>query len=160
AFSDGPKSSKNEKDVQSVRQILRNIDWCELRLTERESNLGLGTSILAGVTEVLQKHNEVIVFEDDLICVPGTYEYLCAAMNHYREEQKVMSVTGWTHPLITPPDVTTFPYFDGRAECLVWGTWTRAWKGMDIPANELMRNCSRLGMDVYKYGADLVSMAE
>jgi hypothetical protein len=140
--------------------MLRAVDWCEVVLCERESNLGLGRSILIGVTEVLDKHESAIVFEDDLICVPGTYEYLCAALRHYQDDDRVMSVTGWTHPLVTPDVVTTLPYFDGRAECLVWGTWARAWPGMETDAKTLMEQCKDQGIDIYRYGADLVEMAK
>jgi hypothetical protein len=70
-----------------------------------------------------------------------------------------MSVTGWTHPLVTPGVVADQPYFDGRAECLVWGTWARAWQGMEIDANTLMQQCKDQGSDIYICGADLVDMA-
>ena len=71
-----------------------------------------------------------------------------------------MSVTGWTHPSVTPSDVGSQPYFDGRAECWVWGTWARAWSGMDRSAMELMHACEADGIDSYRYGADLPAMAE
>jgi hypothetical protein len=160
AFSDGPRIPDKAPAVAQVRDMLRAIDWCEVVLCERETNLGLGRSILAGVTEVLGKHDAAIIFEDDLICVPGTYEYLCAALDQYRDNDRVMSVTGWTHPLVTPSDVTDLPYFDGRAECLVWGTWARAWHGMEIGAETLMKQCKDQGIDIYRYGADLVNMAK
>ncbi len=160
AFSDGPRTPDKEPAVAEVRQILRTIDWCEVVLCEREKNLGLGQSILTGVTSVLSKHDAVIVFEDDLICVPGTYQYLCAALKTYQDNLSVMSVTGWTHPSVTPQDVTDKPYFDGRAECLVWGTWARVWQGMDKDAKTLMQMCEAQGIDVYDYGADLPAMAE
>ncbi len=160
AFSDGPHTPEKTSAVVQVRKMLRAIDWCEVILCERENNLGLGRSILAGVTEVLDKHEAVIVFEDDLICVPGTYRYLCAALDQYRNDERVMSVTGWTHPLVTPGDVTDLPYFDGRAECLVWGTWARSWRGMGIDARTLMEQCKNRGIDIYGYGADLVNMAK
>ena len=160
AFSDGPKEEKEKANVEKVRKILRSIDWFEVRLFERNTNLGLGRSILTGVTEVLSKHNAAIVFEDDLVCVPGTYDYLCSALEAYRDDERVMSVTGWTHPSVTPLDVRDQPYFDGRAECWVWGTWARAWQGMETDAKTLMKRCKAEGIDIYKYGADLVSMAE
>jgi hypothetical protein len=128
-------------------------------LCERETNLGLGRSILTGVTEVLDKHESAIVYEDDLVCVPGTYDYLCAALEHYKDDSQVMSVTGWTHPLVTPNDITDQPYLDGRAECWVWGTWARAWQGMQDDAKTLMQKCKTEGIDVYRYGADLTSLA-
>lgn len=160
AFSDGPHTSGKESAVLEVRRILCAIDWCEVMLCERKTNLGLGRSILAGVTEVLHKHKSAIIFEDDLVCVPGTYDYLCAALQHYQDDSRVMSVTGWTHQLVTPKGITDQPYFDGRAECWIWGTWARAWKGMDTDAKTLMEKCKTQGIDIYRFGADLSAMAE
>jgi len=160
-FSDGAKTYDKEPVVKEVREIIHEIDWCRTIITERETNLGLGKSILTGVTAVLKKEEAVIVFEDDLICVPGTYDYLCAALEYYRDDPKVMSVTGWTHPRVTPGDITDLPYFDGRAECWVWGTWDRAWDGMvDHDALSLMKMCEKKGIDAYRYGADLTDMAK
>jgi len=159
AFSDGPKTPDIMPRVRAVREILHTIDWCEVYITEREKNLGLGKSILTGVSEVFQKHDAIIVFEDDLICVPGTYEYLSSALEHYKDTLNVMSVTGWTHPLTTPSNVIHGPYFDGRTDCLVWGTWKRAWHGMERDALSLVEECRQQGIDIYRYGADLVGMA-
>jgi len=160
AYSDGPRRPDDAVGVAHVRQMLHEINWCEVVLCERGTNLGLGLSVRTGVSEVLNKHEAVIVYEDDLICVPGTYAYLCAALENYADDPRVMSVTGWTHPLITPSDVGEQPYFDGRAECLVWGTWARAWQGMEHDARTMMRLCKTRSIDIYRYGADLVGMAE
>jgi len=159
-FSDGPKTPDKEPAVQEVRKILHEIDWCKTIITEREKNLGLGRSILTGVTEVFQKEKAVIVFEDDLICVPGTYAYLCTAMERYRDDNRVMSITGWTHPRVIPSDVGDRPYFDGRAECLVWGTWKRSWRGMDKDALTLIEDCKQKGINIGRYGNDLIKMAK
>jgi hypothetical protein len=160
AFSDGPRAPENGPAVEEVRQILRAVDWCELRLVERMENLGLGRSVRTGVSEVLAQHDSLIVFEDDLICVPGTYAYLCAALEQYHGDTRVMSVTAWTHPRVTPGDVGAAPYFDGRAECWVWGTWARVWAGMDHTALELVRECEARGIDPRRYGDDLIAMAQ
>lgn len=160
AFSDGARTADEAPAVAQVRAMLRAVDWCELELHERTENLGLGRSILAGVTEALNRHQAVIVFEDDLICVRGTYDYLTAALERYRDDPRVLSVTGWTHPRVTPGDVGERPYFDGRAECWGWGTWTRGWRDMDRPAMELIRACRERGVDPGRYGHDLLEMAE
>ncbi len=160
AFSDGARTPDQQPAVDQVRRILREIDWCEVVLTERNENWGLGRSILSGVTEVFKKHDALIVFEDDLICVPGTYRYLCAALEHYRDDPRVMSVTGWTHPRAIPSNVTDQPYFDGRAECWTWGTWRRSWVGMDKTALTLMHEACERGVAPDHYGADLPYMAK
>ena len=64
-----------------------------------------------------------IVFEDDLVCVPGTHAWLCAALEHYRDTTRVSSVSAWNHPRLTPSDVGDRPYFSGRGEIWGWGTW-------------------------------------
>lgn len=159
AFSDGPRNDEDIPHIIEVRQILNQVDWCETRIIEREENLGLGNSIITGVKEVFSRHEMIIVFEDDLICVPGTYQYFCAALQHYRKNPRVMSITGWTHPLVTPGDVSNQPYFDGRAECWSWGSWARSWQGMEESALVIMQKCKERGLDINKYGYDLAEMA-
>lgn len=159
-FSDAAKSPDKQDAVDNVRQIIHAIDWCEINIVERQENYGLGRSILAGVSSVFEQHDAAIVFEDDLVCVPGTYEYLRRALEHYANNPKVMSVTGWTHPRVIPTDVSQLPYFDGRSECLVWGTWRRAWQGMTRDAIEWMQTAEKNGLDIYRYGADLPFQAQ
>ena len=158
-YSDGAKHDVVAKRVEEVRALVRAIDWCEVRLTQRGANLGLGRSVLGGVTEVAAKHDAFIVWEDDLICVPGTYVWMCAALEHYAADERVMSVTPWTHPLVTPTTATDSPYFDGRAECWVWGTWARSWRGMEQSALEKLAACKTRGIVPDVYGADLPLMA-
>jgi hypothetical protein len=160
AFSDGPKTPSVEQSVREVRKILLQVDWCEIYVVEREKNLGLGESILTGVSQVFARHDTLIVFEDDLVFVPGTYQYLCAALEHYKDDLRVMSVTGWTHPLIKPSNVSDLPYFDGRTESWSWGTWKRVWEGMDQDAMTLVQACVKKKIDIYHCGADLLRMAK
>lgn len=160
-YSDGAKSEHDVPAIQCVRDYLSKIDWCEVQRYDRDRNYGLGKNILSGVTEVLKSYESVLVWEDDLICVPGTYAYLCAALEHYRNEPRVMSVTGWTNRHVTPANINDKPYFDGRAESLVWGTWRRAWLGMtDETALEKMAKIKEQGGDIAKYGGDLPAMAK
>lgn len=156
AYADGAKAGADEVNVAETRRLLRGIDWCEVKLVERQKNMGLGRSVLAGVDEVAAKHEAFIVWEDDLICVPGTYDWMCAALRHYAEDERVMSVSGWTHPRVTPSDVGENLYLDARADCWVWGTWARSWRGM-MEGNALakMRRTENRGLSPAAYGADL-----
>lgn len=160
AFADGAKCSEDAAAVAETRRLLRAIDWCPVRLTERADNLGLGRNVLAGVTEIAARYESFIVWEDDLVSVPGTYAWLCAALRHYASDERAMSVTAWTHPRIKPSAVIDEPYFDGRAECWVWGCWARSWRGMNAEtAFEKMAAMQRRGISPDKYGADLPPMA-
>jgi putative methyltransferase (TIGR04325 family) len=159
AFADGAKAAGDADTVAEVRRLLKEIDWCEVRLVEREENLGLGANVLAGVGEVAARHEAFVVWEDDLICVPGTYAWVCAALRHYANDTHVLSVTAWTHPEITPAGVVDQPYFDRRAECWVWGGFARSWVGMERTAREKIAALEARGVSAGAYGADLPRMA-
>lgn len=158
-FCDGARSDADRGGVAAVRDLALAIDWTDVTVIERSQNLGLGRSVRRGVTEVLRDHEALLVFEDDLICARGTYQYLSAALDHYRDDIRVTSVTGWTHPRVTPSDVHDRPYFDGRAESLCWGTWRRTWSSMRHDAATMISAARQLGIDPARYGNDVLAMA-
>lgn len=158
-YSDGQRGPEDAGAVAEVRDIIRGIKWCAIKVVERDRNLGLGVSIRTGVSEVLEQYDKAIVFEDDILCVPGTYQYLAAALRQYESDERVMSVTGFTHPDVRPPIPDGEAYFDGRFECWGWGTWRRAWQGMDTPAVKLLWKCRTRFRNVNRYGTDIPAMA-
>ena len=160
AYADGAKSGDDAAAVAETRALLRAVDWCEVRLTERPANLGLGRNVLAGVTEVAARHEAFVVWEEDLIAVPGAYGWICAALQQYAGDERVMSVTAWTHPRVTPAGLDGAPHFDARAECWVWGSWARAWRGMNEgDALVKMQAALARGLPADAYGSDLPAMA-
>jgi hypothetical protein len=122
-------------------------------------NYGVGESELGGISRVLREHEAMISVEEDLEFVPGTYAFLCAALSRYRDEPRVMGVTAWNHPRVTPPRVRG-PYFTGRMSGLMWGTWRRAWEGVtDQGSPELLAQGRARGIDVTRFGQDLADDA-
>lgn len=151
-FSDGPRSKEDAWKVAAVREIVRAVNWCEMHVCERPENLGLGKSIVAGVTEVFKKHEALIVIEDDILCSRGTYAFMCAALNRYRADARVGSVAGWSHRRIRPHLFQRGPYFDRMGESWCWGCWRRSWVGMDCSAAQLWSECRAKGIPVERYG--------
>ncbi len=162
AFADGAKGAVDAAAVAETRALLRAVDWCEVRLTERAENFGLGRNVLAGVSEVAARHAAFVVWEDDLVCVPGTYAWVCAALRHFAANERVFSVSAWTHPRVTPPEVAAaaVPYLDARADCWVWGAYARSWRGMaEANAWAKLAAAARRGVRAADYGADLPAQA-
>jgi len=156
AFSDGPRDASVAADVEAVRAELRAVDWTRIAVIESPVNLGVSEAEQRGITRVLAEHDTVVIVEEDLEFVPGTYAFLCEALARYRDEPRVFGVTAWTHSRVTPPGVTQ-PYFTERMCALVWGTWRRAWEGMlDATALERRDECLAKGIDPAKGGRDLV----
>jgi len=159
AFSDGAKNPEDQPFVNEVREIIRAIDWCEVQIFEREKNYGLGKSIRAGVTQVLEKHEQVIVVEDDIVLRPGAYDYAVSALRHYRNDPRVMSVTMWSHPSLVPFGARN-GFFSKRFVCWGWGTYADQWKKFKGTPLEIYKECETRGVDVLKWGQDLKYQAE
>ncbi len=62
AFADGAKGAADAPAVAETRALQRGIDWCEVRLVERETIFGLGRNGLAGVDAVGAAHEAFIVW--------------------------------------------------------------------------------------------------
>lgn len=160
-YSDAAKSEADVHAVNEVRELISQIDWCDTELHFAERNKGLGQSIKDGLDSVFSRFEAAIVCEDDLEFVEGTLKYLAMALAHYANDRRVMSVTGYTNANITPGDVGSDPYFDGRFECWLWGTWRRVWKDMQShTALEMMNIVKDRGEDPYAWGGDLPYMAK
>lgn len=156
AFSDAPANAQAEEGVREVRAMLRAIDWAPTEVHEAPANLGVAAAEIEGISYVLSRHEMAVMIEEDLEFVPGTYAWLAAALRHYRDHPTVFGVTAWTAPPITPTDVTQ-PYFSPRMSGLMWGTWSRAWKGMpDRTAAQLLAECRALGIRPEHAGRDMV----
>jgi hypothetical protein len=161
AFSDGARNEADEADVAEVRRVLCDVTWAEMHVVERPANLGLDPSIIGGISEVLAIHDEIVVCEEDIEFAAGTYAYMLAALERYRNEPRVMSIGGWTHPRMTPRDAQDAPHFTGRFTEWGWATWRRAWAGFaDVTAAELYDRCIARGIDIGKYGKDVADWFE
>ena len=160
-YSDAAKSESDRQAVDEVRKMVSQIDWCETELHFADKNKGLGQSIRDGLDAVFSRFEAAIVCEDDLEFVEGTLDYLTQALFHYADDCKVMSVTGYTNANITPDDVGTNPYFDGRFECWLWGTWRRVWKEMKLhTALEMMNMVKERGEDPYAWAPILEPLSK
>lgn len=138
-FSDGPKSTQDEKMVSSVRRYIEGVDGFKgVILHMEENNLGLAPSIINGVTQVVNEHGRVIVLEDDLVTAPGFLSYMNQALQYFEAVKKVMHVGGYMYPI--NPQGLSDSFFNRHVSSWGWGTWSRAWR-MFQPSVEELANC-------------------
>ena len=125
-YCDGPRSPRDSDKVAAVRDYVRSIDgFASVRHVFRDSNLGLARSIVAGVTELVGRHDRVIVVEDDLLLSPHFLRYMNDALECYRHDERVASVHAYCYPIDAPLADT---FFLRGADCWGWATWARAWR--------------------------------
>ncbi len=134
-FSDGPKNKKVSSKVNQVRKLIKKIDgFADLKIIERERNLGLAESIITGVTGVIDQHKKVIVLEDDIVTSPAFLIYMNKLLALHERQDQVFSITGYNHPeriMKIPAGYQYDIYFHPRAASWSWGTWKSRWDQAD-----------------------------
>jgi acetyltransferase-like isoleucine patch superfamily enzyme len=130
-FSDGPKPGAEEK-VAKVREYLRSIvGFKSIVVHEADLNKGLAASIIEGVSSILQDHDAAVVLEDDLLVSRNFLDFMSAALDKYRPNPKVLSVSGYSFPI---QHADGYPYdavFGIRASSWGWATWKDRWGNID-----------------------------
>jgi hypothetical protein len=136
-FSDGPKSDKDEIQVNEVRKFIKELKgFKKIFLIERETNFGLSKSIISGVTELVDKYGKIIVLEDDLVTSPFFLKYMNDALTYYNNIDEVISIHGYMYPLNA---ILPETFFLRGADCWGWGTWKRAWNLFEPDGKKLLR---------------------
>lgn len=124
-FSDGPKNEAGREAVQRVRNYLETVDgFKSVSLIESAENKGLARSVIEGVDQVLSRYNQIIVLEDDLVTAPNFLNYMNEALDFYRHEQEVQSISAYSLWL---GKSSSKYYFQTRPASWGWATWKDRW---------------------------------
>nr|AIF26864.1 hypothetical protein [uncultured bacterium fosmid pJB135F11] len=138
-FSDGGRDEASWRRVNHVRDYLHSVYLREvgeqhllrsMTIIERPRNIYLEQNIIQGVSYVLQRHDTIIVLEDDIVTSPYFLQYMDEAFSLYRDVPRVMHVAGFTHlDLMKPDSETQTPYyFTPHMSGWGWGTWRDRWE--------------------------------
>ena len=124
-FSDGGKDEESWKQVQNVRDYLHTITgFKEIHIIERPVNYYLERNIIEGIAYVLDRHNTIIVLEDDICTSPVFLKYMNEALDKYAAVPEVMHIAGFTNLDIPEKGDTYFtPHMTGWG----WATWKNRW---------------------------------
>ena len=129
-FADGPKQNSSVEllsNINETRKIIKKKKWCkEVTIYESPINKGLATSIIDGVTEIINEFESVIVLEDDIVTGKYFLEFMNEALKKYKNHDKVWHITGWRSPV--GESKCNYAYFYPTMNCWSWATWKDRWK--------------------------------
>lgn len=159
-YCDGPKDTDTDSSLDAIREVLRIVrkkQWCkEVHVIERQTNVGLATNIIDGVSDIVSKYQKVIVLEDDLVTSKGFLKYMNDALDFYEDNKKVMHISGYMFPHNEELPET---FFFNVPLCWGWGTWSDSWELFRNDARflwEEIRN-KKLFTDLDRFGGDHLS---
>lgn len=159
-FCDGVKKEEDREAIQSVRDYVISIKgFKKVSPFFSDTNKGLASSIINGVSEVLRTYETVIVLEDDLVASANFLSFMNEALETYRPDSRVFSVSGYTVPMETPKGYPYDSYFTKRASSWGWATWKDRWEKVDWSVsdydsfsidNVAKRKFNEMGSDMVK----------
>lgn len=164
-FSDGPKTISDIESVENVRSYLRR--FCDenkyFRKTEliiSEKNKGLATSIIEGVTKVINEYGTAIVVEDDLVTAEDFIEYMNGALRFYENDERIGSISAFTVPMNCLKRYKKDVYITRKGDCWGWSTWKKYWNEVDWNVSSFDEYYSNANMrkEFDSIGAGLDSM--
>jgi hypothetical protein len=126
-FSDGFKNAETQSKVEEVRAYIKTITgFKEITLIECAVNKGLASSIIAGVTKIVNTHGTVIVLEDDLVTTPNFLDFMNQSLQFYENNTSIQSISGFSMKIknkLKDSDV----FFHQRTHSWGWATWGNRW---------------------------------
>ena len=143
-FSDGFKNTDDKGQVIQVREIIRKTTgFKNVKIFERESNIGLANSIIGGVTEIINQYNKIIVLEDDIVTSRNFLTYMNTCLDFFENQTDIYSVTGFNIPIKVPAKYSLPIYLSKRPSSWGWATWKNRWEHVDWEVkdfNVLLKN--------------------
>jgi GT2 family glycosyltransferase len=131
-FIDGPRFDADVEKIDEVKNVVRSFeDLVTMNVEFSKLNKGLAKSIIHGVDFVFNKHEMVIVLEDDLLVSPNFLVFMNQALAFYRNQAVVFSITGYSPFLSKIKFKNEDVYFTPRGSSWAWGTWKNRWDIID-----------------------------
>ena len=134
-FSDAAKTENGLEKVNAVREYIRKTDWRshfkKVTIVEAETNKGLAKSIIGGVAKILEEYGKVIVVEDDLVLSPYFLQYMNGALDYYKDDQKIWSISGYSFPMKSLKNYDHDVFYSYRGCSWGWATWLDRWVKTD-----------------------------
>lgn len=143
-YADAAKTASAASAVQAVREYIKTITgFKSVRIVERPNNFGLASSVIDGVTHVVNEYGRVIVLEDDLVTSPYFLKYMNDGLIRYEHESAVISIHGYVYPV---KEALPETFFLRGADCWGWATWKRGWDLFESDGAKLLAELIRKGL--------------
>lgn len=162
-YSDASKNEDVEQKVNEVREYIKTVDgFKKVTIIEREKNWGLANSIIDGVTKIINEYNKIIVLEDDLVTSPYFLKFMNKALEFYKNEENVYSITGYSFS----DDIENIEssYFLKLTSSWSWATWSNKWQKFKRDKKDLEKtiNGSNIEKKLFNFddSYDYINMAK
>lgn len=126
-FCDGAKSNASEVDIKNINEVATICNglkgFADVTVIKALSNKGLQASVIGGLNFILEKFENVIVVEDDVVTSPYFLQFMNDALVEYKYQKKVLTIGSWNYYYKTEHN-----FFNHMPDTIAWATWSDRWK--------------------------------
>ncbi len=126
-FCDGAKANASETDVLNINKVATICNdltgFANVTVIKAPSNQGLQASVTGGLNFVLEKFENVIVVEDDVVTSSYFLQFMNDALVKYKDQKKVLTIGSWNYYYKTERN-----FFNHMPDTIAWATWRDRWK--------------------------------
>ena len=135
-FSDMYDENKvNEQEVMAVRKYIQifseNCRFKNVNIILAKEHRGLARSVISGVTDIITRYGKVIVVEDDLVTAKSFLRYMNEALDYYKDNKRVWSISGYSLPMFSLRRCKSDVFAGYRGSSWGWATWKDRWDMTD-----------------------------
>jgi hypothetical protein len=134
-FSDAAKNDREKEKVSKVRKYIASLNelkyFSSISIKEADKNRGLATSIISGVTKVMQIHGSAIILEDDLLSAPDFLDFMNKSLDFYEKDSLIGSISGYSPLQFLPTTYKKSVWAAARTSSHGWATWKDRWMQVD-----------------------------
>ncbi len=158
-FQDGLKKEEHRMEWERVNELIHQVDFCPTQLRVLDQNIGVAKSVVSGINYVLEKHDAVIVIEDDCMPAASFMAFMKQCLEKYGENRQVYSISGYTWPMNMKKDQYDI-YGCGRTSSWGWGTWKERWAeySFDNDILKRLKNDEMMSLALATWGNDCEQM--
>jgi glycosyltransferase involved in cell wall biosynthesis len=139
-YVDGPKAEATDEQknkIVQVKKVIREEQWCkDVFILESDTNKGLASSVMQGVTQTLDKYGKAIVLEDDHLSDVWFLKFMNDALATYEDDTDVACISGYIYPV---KEILPATFFLKGADCWGWATWKRSWELLRTDGKQLLK---------------------
>lgn len=115
-------------EVLKVKKYLTKLKSnTRFKVIFRNKNFGMTSNWYFAYKYMYSKFSKVICLEDDIIIKKNFITFMYKYLNHYENNKKIMSISGFATPIELPKNYKFDCYLTKRAMSWGQGSWRRVW---------------------------------
>lgn len=133
-IADEGRTYEEREKIEKVKELISQVDWCEVRTNYAEKNMGPKMRLATGISWVFEHEERAIILEHDCLPHPSFFSFCEELLERYKDDERVMHIGGNNFFKAMSVDYSCRDsYFYTRIPHIWgWASWRRAWQHYDV----------------------------